>query len=143
VAAAELVASASRYALHGMGFVLTDLGDEDKIVFVNFWNWRPTVELIRSFEIIPEQRLVDLGEQCMGAEVTKAEAREIGRRINAEVLPKLAVDERVLWDLSTTREPDDGTFHKGADQYRNYGATRDWLEKFAAFCLSCDGFEVM
>jgi hypothetical protein len=55
-------------------------------------------------------------------------------------LPQAA---RILLDGSVTTAPDDATFYKSPeDSHKNYSATRPWLEKFASFCETCNGFEV-
>lgn len=44
---------------------------------------------------------------------------------------------------TSTTELDDGTFYREASEsHRNYSATRSWLEEFAAFCETCQGFEI-
>ena len=35
------------------------------------------------------------------------------------------------------------TIIETSDLAQNYGASRDWLERFAAFCAECNGFEVI
>lgn len=126
-----------------MGFCLTDLGDESCNVFVNFWNWRPTVELIGSFEILDKERLELIGEQCLGTKVFKEEARQIGIQIREQILPDLTDEQRILLDLTSTIEPNDSEFHQGEDSHKNYSTSRKWLEKFSEFCLTCDGFSVL
>ena len=125
-----------------MGFSVTDLTDEQNFLFVNFWNWHPTVELIRSFGVIDDERLELMQIQCVGAQISRHEARHIGERIQKGILSHLSDEGRVKLDLSVTTEPDDGTMYYGDDAERNYGANRTWLRKFAHFCLTCSGFEV-
>jgi len=125
-----------------MSFHLTDLGNEERI-FVNFWNWHPTVEILRRAGLLDEERLEELHVQISRARVTKDEARAIARHLRENVLPSLPETARVLLDGSVTTAPDDGTFHKlPEDSHKNYSATRRWLETFASFCETCDGFEV-
>ncbi len=126
-----------------MGFHLVDLGNDEHYVAVNFWNWRPTLELIRSFNIIDDGRLELMGTQCVGAEVTKLEATAIAHRLETDVLPSLPDDGRVLLDSSVTTEPDDGTFYHDDEVEKNYSASRKWLLKFAEFCQLSDGFSVI
>jgi len=125
-----------------MGFNITDLGDNTKILSVNFWNWRPTVQLINSFDIIDARRIELMGIQCAGATVIESEAHLIGQRMKEYILVKLQKGERVCLDLSVTLEPDDFVFHKDADAHKNYSATAEWLKQFAVFCSECRGFEV-
>ena len=130
-----------------MGFILVDLARVENpapedLLSVNFWNWRPTLELIRSMKLIDAERMETLGMSGVATRVSEVEAREIGTHLTRDVLPALAPDERINLDQSTTGEPDDFKVHQGTNVHKNYGATRPWLEKFAAFCLSCRGFEV-
>jgi hypothetical protein len=127
-----------------MGFNLTDVGNDRRIIFVNFWNWRPTVEVLRQAGLLDEERLAELGMQFSRTRVTKDEARAIAHHLREKVLPSLPQAARILLDGSVTTEPDDGTFYKSPqDFHRNYGAIRSWLEEFASFCETCDGFELL
>lgn len=81
--------------------------------------------------------------QCVGAQIAEGEAREIGGRIQNEILSDVPHGGRIKLDLSVTMEPDDGTMHHGDDAGENYGATRDWLKKFSRFCFTCKGLEVL
>src|SRR4029453_1378893 len=115
-----------------MGFDITDLADPKRIVFVNFWNWRPTVELIRAAGLLDAQRLEGLHQQCSATRISTDEARAIARHLRDTVLPTLASESRVLLDGTSTTEPDDLTFHRDpTDSHRNYNAPRSWLEDFA------------
>ena len=39
--------------------------------------------------------------------------------------------------------PDDGSLYRGEEQHRNYSTNRAVLERFAAYCERCRGFEVL
>jgi hypothetical protein len=125
-----------------MGFIITDLANEDSKLFVNFWNWHPAVELIRSFSILDDERVEMMHIQTVGVKVTKEEAFEIGKQIEV-VLNPLPSNARIKLDLSVTTEPDDFQMHYGEDADLNYSATIDWLRNFSEFCKNCDGFEVL
>ena len=126
-----------------MGFDITDLADSRRIVFVNFWNWRPTVELIRAAGLLDAPRLEGLQQQCSATHISTNEARAIARHLREAVLPTLAPESRVLLDGTSTAESDDFAFHNDpGESDRNYSATRSWLETFATFCESCSGFEL-
>jgi len=125
-----------------MGFIITDLADGKKTLAVNFWNWHPTVELVRHTGIVDTKRVELMHQPCVGTTITEAEARQIAHGLQHGILANLRAGERVKLDLSTTAEPDDGTMHKGADADQNYGATFEWLTKFALFCSECSGFRV-
>jgi len=126
-----------------MGFDLKDIGNEERIIFVNFWNWRPTVEVLRRAGLFDEKRLAESHEQFSRTRVTKDEARAIAHYLREKILPSLPQTGRILLDGSVTTAPDDGTFYRSPeDSHKNYGAMRSWLEKFASFCETCDGFEL-
>jgi hypothetical protein len=112
-----------------MGFSLHDLGDPKSIVSVNFWNWRPTVEIIRSFGILDNERLELMQIECCRPEISTDEARAIAGRL-AEYIKKIPPNGRVLLDGTFTSEPDDFKFHVGEEVAMNYSATRDWLLDF-------------
>ena len=59
-----------------MGFIITDLADKTKTLPVNFWNWHPTVELVRSIGAVDAERIEFMHQQCVGATVTEAEVRQ-------------------------------------------------------------------
>ena len=125
-----------------MGFDITDLADSRRIVFVNFWNWRPTVELIRAAGLLDAPRLEGLQQQCSATRISTNEARAIARHLRDTVLPMLASESRVLLDGTSTAAPDGLTFHRApSESHRNYSTTHSWLETFATFCESCSGFE--
>ncbi len=126
-----------------MGFTIIDLEDQQKGLSVNFWNWRPTVELVRTLGVVDAERIELMHEQCLGVIITEAEARQIARGLQQGVLAGLEAGDRVRLDLSTTSDADDGTLHRDADSDKNYHATREWLTKFAQFCNECRGFRVL
>ena len=126
-----------------MSFTLTDLGAESFEFRANVWNWKPILEIIKSFDIIDEGKLRQMSYNATGAKFSAEEAHQIGERIQSEILPKLAPNKRIFADLSITDTPDDGTLHKDADeQWKNYSANYRTLEDFAEFCLQSKGFQV-
>jgi len=126
-----------------MSFTLIDLGSEKYEFRANIWNWKPTVEIIKSFDIVDEGKLRQMNYNATGATFSHEEAQTIGERIRAEILPKLEPNKRIFADLSITDAPDDGTLHKdGDEQWKNYSASYDWLKDFSDFCLQSKGFQV-
>jgi hypothetical protein len=79
---------------------------------VNYWNWRPTLKLIASFNLIDDERLELMGCQ-LGVDVSEKEAGEIATRIERDVLANLPSNGRLLLDLSVATEPDDYKVHQG------------------------------
>jgi len=126
-----------------MSFTLIDLGSEKFEFHANIWNWKPTVEIIKSFDIVDEGKLRQMHYNATGATFSREEAQTIGERIRDEILPKLKPNERIYADLSVTDAPDDGTLYKDDDeQWKNYSTSHDWLKDFSEFCLKSKGFQV-
>ena len=126
-----------------MSFTLMDLGSEAFEFRSNVWNWKPTLEIIKSFDIIDEGKLRQMSYNATGAKFSIEEAHRIGERIQTEILPKLEPNKRIFADLSITDTPDDGTLHKdGDEQWKNYSTNYNLLKDFSEFCLKSKGFQV-
>ncbi len=126
-----------------MSFTLMDLGAESFEFRANVWNWKPTLEIIKSFDIVDEGKIRQMNYNATGAKFSAEEAHQIGAKIRDEILPKLVPNKRIFADLSLTDAPDDGTLYKDDDeQWKNYSASHDWLKDFAEFCLKSKGFQV-
>jgi len=126
-----------------MSFILMDLGSESFEFRVNVWNWKPTLEIIKSFDIVDEGKLRQMNYNGTGAKFTFEEAHKIGEKIRDEILPLLAPNKRIFSDLSITNVPDDGTFYRDEDErWKNYSTSYDLLKDFAEFCLQSKGFQV-
>lgn len=117
-----------------MSFIIEDLAPDNKHdLQINGWNWRPTVELIRSFGIIASERAELIEIQGLGAAVTEAEAHAIGQKLRT-MLVTLNDEQRVRRDLSITSEP--------WNPENPYEASVLWLRKFSDFCVKCKGFKI-
>ena len=126
-----------------MSFTLMDSGSESYELRANVWNWKPTLEIIRSFDILSDGKLRQMEYNATGAKLEMEDARLIGEKIRDEILPKLEPNKRIFSDLSITDAPDDGTLYKDEDeQWKNYSATYEWLTDFSEFCLKSKGFQV-
>ena len=126
-----------------MSFTLIDLGSEKYEFRANVWNWKPTLEIIKSFDIIDEGKLRQMNYTATGAQFSLEEAHSIGEKIRDEILPKLEPNRRIFADLSVTDTPDDGTLYKdGDEQWKNYSTSHDLLKDFSEFCLKSKGFQV-
>ncbi len=124
-----------------MGIDISDLRDRSRSIHANWWQWRPTVELIRSLGLFDGERLDHLSDGF--GEFTEAEARQLAVVLEHQMLRGLQQGERVLLDGAVTAEPDDGAFHRGPEeQHRNYSADYDWLVRFVAFCRESAGLYV-
>jgi hypothetical protein len=109
----------------------------------NVWNWKTTLEIIKSFDILSEGKLRQMAYNATGVKLEKEEAHLIGEKIRDEILPKLEPNKRIFSDLSITDAQDDGTLYRDEDeQWKNYSASHDWLKDFSEFCLKSKGFQV-
>ena len=60
-----------------MGFDITDLSDENEDISINYWNWRPTVELIRAAHLLDVERLEGLHQGFSSTRISRDEARAL------------------------------------------------------------------
>ena len=126
-----------------MSFTLIDSSSEGFEFRANVWNWKPVLEIIKSFDLIDEGKLRQMNYNATGAKFSKEEAHIIGEKIRDEILPKLEPNKRMFMDLSITDKPDDGTiFHDEDEKWKSYSASYDWLKEFSEFCLKSKGFQV-
>lgn len=126
-----------------MSFTLYDLGSENFQFSANVWHWKAAIELIKSFDIVSEGTVRQMGYNATGVKVDIKDAHAIGEKIRDEVLPKLAPNKRIYADLSITDAPDDMTLFKDEDeQWKNYSVNYDWLKEFSDFCLQSKGFQI-
>lgn len=122
---------------------MIDLGSENFEFHANVWNWKATLEVIKSLDIIGDGAIRQMTYNATGVKIEINDAHEIGSRIRREVLPKLVPNKRMFADLSVTDAPDDKTLYRDADEeWKNYSVSHDWLEEFADFCLKSKGFQV-
>ncbi len=126
-----------------MSFTLHDMGSEGFEFNSNLWNWKAALEIIKSFDVISEGKLRQMGYNATGVKVEIDDAHEIGSRIRDQILPKLEPDKRIFADLRITDEPDDMTLHRDDDeQWKNYSVDYEWLKEFSDFCLKSKGFQI-
>jgi hypothetical protein len=108
---------------------------------VNWWNWRPTLELFRAHSVLDEVKIEMMGANGTGVEATEAEATFIADFLNSYV-ERLGPNGRVRLDLTITDEPDTFELFRN-DPENNYSATVDWLRSLQRFCLTSKGFKVV
>ena len=124
-----------------MGVDIDDLHDRGHSIHANWWQWRPTVELIRSLGLFDNERLDRLSNGF--GEFTAAEARQLATAIEEQVLPAIQPGEQVLLDGVVTATVDDGAFHRDPEeQRRNFSADYSWLQRFVMFCKESGGLYV-
>lgn len=126
-----------------MSFLLIPVHQSVEAMRINSWNWRPTVELIGTFELIDPERLELMLCNACCAEVTAGEAIQVADRIEKGILSRLSEHGRLKLDMSVTTEPDDFVFYTGVDVQKNYSATVWWLRQFKIFCRNSGGFSVV
>jgi hypothetical protein len=126
-----------------MSFTIIDMGSEGFELNPNVWTWKPTLEIIRSFNYVNERTLNNMASNGTGVKMSQDDANAIGEKIRDVILPQLGPNKRMFGNLTVTDKPDDGTMHRDADeQWKNYSASYNWLEEFSAFCIRCKGFQV-
>ena len=126
-----------------MSFTLMDSGSENFEFQANVWNWKTTLEIIKSFDILSEGKIREMSYNATGVKLEKEDAHQIGEKIRDEILPKLAPNKRIFSNLSITDAPDDGTIYRDEDElWKNYSATHDFLKDFSEFCLKSKGFQI-
>lgn len=126
-----------------MSFTLLDMGSENFELNANVWTWKAALEVIKSFDVIGEGAVRQMAYNATGATISLEDAHLIGEKIRTELLPKMGPDDRIHADLSITSAPDDMTLHRDEDeQWKNYSATREWLQEFSDFCMRSKGFRV-
>lgn len=110
-------------------------------LWVNAWNWHPTIELLVRAGVFTSERADPLHYNC-GGDVTEVEAVKVGEFLTW-YLASIAAGNRLLIDGTVTSETDTGELFRGSDWQKNYSVTKEWLEKFRDFCMSCQGFSVL
>lgn len=123
-----------------MGWRVKDLSDSKHTLKVNAWNWRPTLVILNTFEILDAHRL-EMMNYNGSVEVTVDEAREIGHKLHNYLQENMDIGNSLNLDLTINDYSSDSQFHKDVLQ-KNYSATFVWLQSFMDFCRTCGGFEV-
>lgn len=126
-----------------MSYILIDLQNPSSEFSASVWNWSAAVSVIKSLEILEEYELREMMRNASGIKIEEASAKLIGEKMRSEILPRLTPNKRIFSNLQITDSPDDGTFYEhGEESWRNYSASREWLERLADFMISTNGFEV-
>ena len=119
-------------------------GEDTKI---NFWNWRPTLELLRNARLIDDDLCEQLAINGSGATVDAGTARQIADFLDAR-LATMKPGERIKADLTTTDEPKKRVVFtpkmriSDIDTLDLYSATYEWLLTFRDFSRNSGGFKV-
>lgn len=126
-----------------MSFILVPKRGED--LQINAWNWRPTLEFLRSENIIDAETFEKLGTHGAGGHVDADLANCIGLAIQRK-LEAMHPGERIRGDLSVTSEPKKMVQFADSspiDAVDVYSAKYEWLVQFKDFCEHCGGFAVV
>lgn len=119
------------------------MGSENYEFNANVWNWKAALDVIKSLDIVSENKVRQMGYNAMGVKVDVEDAHLIGRKFRDEILPKLEPNKRMFADGNITDEPDDGTIYRDEDdQWKNFSITADWVRDFSDFCLRSKGFQI-
>lgn len=126
-----------------MSYTLLDQGPEGFEFNVTVWKWKAALEVIRSLDILSENRVRQMAYNAAGVKIELDDAHAIGNGLKEQVLPKLEPNKRMFADLTITDAPDDGTFFSGEkEQWKNYSVNYEWLKDFSDFCLRSKGFQI-
>jgi hypothetical protein len=125
-----------------MGVWVCDSADKDRDLKVNWWAWRPTVELIRASGLLHDADCDHLSDGI--GELDRPTCLAVAAFLEAELAKRaLAKGERILLDGTVTDVPDDGTFHREpSEQHKNYSVGAEWLSTFIEFLKTSDGIYV-
>ncbi len=124
-----------------MGVTIFHLHDREQVLFASWWQWRSTVELIRSLGLFDNDRLDVLSDGI--GEFDASESTVIASHFEQHISPRIQPSQRFLLSGSITDELDDGTFYRNPEeQHKNYSVGRAWLIKFTEFCSSSSGLYI-
>jgi hypothetical protein len=127
-----------------MAFILIPQHGEK--VYINAWNWRPTLEILRTEHLVDDETLELLG--CnLGTTVDERLALLIAEALTRR-LAGMCPGDRVRADLSITAAPkrpvvfSPGMSTDEIDPVDLYSAHYEWLINFRDFCERSGGFVV-
>ncbi len=119
------------------------MGAENFQFNANVWNWKATLEIIKSMDIVSEGKLRQMSYTATGVKIDIDDAHLIGEKIRDDLLPKLEPNKRIFADGTITDAPDDMTLYKDEDEnWKNYSVGYESLKEFSEFCLRSKGFQV-
>ncbi|MGY8770963.1 MAG: hypothetical protein ACKVH8_21340 [Pirellulales bacterium] len=121
-----------------MSVILVDLGNDSHDVMTSNANWRDTLEVLRPFNLLNEERIELLQTYWMGEQFTVDESESIGNALVHGPLASINWIDNVYPPSIFWHDPS----NKKWDTYDRNTYWPSWLRAFAEFCLSCEGFEV-
>jgi len=113
-------------------------------VMINWWNWRPTVNLLLQAGAISSGEAECLSIALGTIEVSGQQAIRMADAVDAALLLLVNPGDRLLLNGQVTVAPPvHPVFRPGSDAHDMwdwYGAQRSWLETFSTFCRLSGGF---
>ena len=86
-----------------MSFTLMDLSSENFEFRANVWNWKPTLEIIKSFDIMSDGKLRQMEYNATGVSISKEEAHEIGEKIRDENSAEVRAEQTYFYGFKRHR----------------------------------------
>lgn len=119
-----------------MTVILVPKNGED--IQVNAWNWRPTLELLSSTELLSDEMYERMELNGCGGQADSDLAFKFAEVIEAK-LKDMRPGERMRADLTITSIP------KPENPETNdlYSVSYEWLCRFHDFCRKSGGFDVL
>jgi hypothetical protein len=120
-----------------VGVILIAANGDD--VAVNWWNWRPTVDLLVREGVVTRQEGEQLCTNGVGARLGAAGAVRAADVVQ-EIVDQMPGDGRLRRNGSVARDASERHDMPVADRW--YGAKRTWLATFSEFARTSNGFLV-
>ncbi len=122
-----------------MGVCISDYENSDLNFRCSFWNWRPIIPLICSFDLITDDDK-EIFQECHGG-LELSEARALGTYLREVYLESMKDGSWMDLDGKISTTADDGYFHRTeVDVDKNYKTPTKVLEQFVNFLDVCNGF---
>jgi hypothetical protein len=115
------------------------IGANGDDVAVNWWNWRPTVELLVREGVVTRHEGEHLCTNGVGARLGAADAVRAADVVQG-IVDQMRDDGRLRRNGSITRDPAERHDMPVDDNW--YGAQRTWLATFTVFARTSNGFLV-
>lgn len=120
-----------------MSIILRSPNAED--VTVNVWNWGVLHHFVAEAELFSDEVWVP-ARYNGGAELDAEQVEQLADYLEQRLLPCVGEGERIFFDGSVTRVPDDGKLYRDeADAWKNYSLHRDVLVEVIGFLRKARG----
>jgi|RhiMetdeSRZDD1v2_1073273.scaffolds.fasta_scaffold828459_1 hypothetical protein len=106
---------------------------------INAWNWGVLHALVASAAVFPEE-IWESKRYNGGGVLDSDQIAVLADFLESNVLPSIAVGQRMFFDGTVTAEPDDGTFYREESElWRNYSLHHDVLVDIIGFLHASAG----